>query len=378
MTETDGLWYFVLIAHVYTRGVFFWGVLHTCADQDFTLAVTIKDIARLAGVSHPTVSRALRDDPVVAEKTASRIKQIAAELGYVPSAAARSLKTRQSHVLGVIVNRIADPFYGEVLDGIQEVLHAHDYSLFLAASDSDAEREKSVIRIMSERRVDGIIVCSTFVSKQRREQLSAFGAPVVVIHNREDKGSPFSIYHDDRYGSRQLIRHLIDLGHRRIAFLGNARGGRTSEERLAGFKEEMSAAGLSVPIDYIAQAPDGRLESGLAGTRAFLALPHPPTAVACFNDMTAIGALKTFQQAGLHVPADCSVVGFDNISLAALVSPPLTTFDQPKYPLGHKAAQMMLGLLGVLPERMPEMQSDILTLRGKLIVRASTAPPPEM
>src|SRR5512135_2100499 len=123
------------------------------------MAVTIKDIALRAGVSHPTVSRALRGDPLVATETAARIKRIALDLGYVPSATARSLKTSRSHVLGVIVNRISDPFYSQVLDGIQDVLHSADYSLFLASTNHNLEREKAIVQAMTERRVDGLIAC---------------------------------------------------------------------------------------------------------------------------------------------------------------------------------------------------------------------------
>jgi DNA-binding LacI/PurR family transcriptional regulator len=340
------------------------------------VTVTIKDIARSAGVSHPTVSRALHDDPLVAAETAARIHRIAAELGYVPSATARSLKTNRSRVLGVIVNRISDPFYSEVLDGIQDVLHAAGYSLFLASSNHNLDRGKAIARAMAERRVDGLIVCSMFVSTSVRMELSAFGAPLVVVHNRDTDTGGHAIYHDDRYGSRQMTRHLIDLGHKRIAFVGNARGGRETEDRLTGFSEEMHDAGLSVPPEYVVHAPTGQLTSAPQAVQPLLDSPLQPTALVCFNDMIAIGAMQRLQQAGWSVPADCSVVGFDNISFSNFVTPPLTTFNQPKYLLGEEAAHMMLQLLTAKARKESTESPNIVTMRGEILVRASTAPPP--
>nr|NIP23030.1 LacI family transcriptional regulator [Phycisphaerae bacterium]NIR62402.1 LacI family transcriptional regulator [candidate division Zixibacteria bacterium]NIU12624.1 LacI family transcriptional regulator [candidate division Zixibacteria bacterium]NIW43407.1 LacI family DNA-binding transcriptional regulator [Gammaproteobacteria bacterium]NIX26845.1 LacI family DNA-binding transcriptional regulator [Phycisphaerae bacterium] len=181
------------------------------------MAVTIKDIARAAGVSHTTVSRALREHPAISDKTTHRIKQLAAELGYVPSAAARGLKTSRSQVLGVIVRRIVDPFFAEVLQGIEDVLHAAGYSLFLAASHRDEAREQKVLQAMGERRVDGVIISSAQIRLEQLRQLNRFNIPFVLINNQAlDKPDIYSVYHDDEYGSRELVQYLLDLGHKRI------------------------------------------------------------------------------------------------------------------------------------------------------------------
>ncbi len=349
--------------------------VHVCKGGADLVAVTIKDIARQAGVSHPTVSRALRGDPLVAAETVTRIQRIAAELGYVPSATARSLKTSRSHVLGVIVNRISDPFYGEVLDGIQDVLFSTNYSLFLAASDHNADREKAIIRAMTERRVDGLIVCSVFVNRQFRAHFGPHHTPLVVVHNRAYDKSLQAIDHDDVYGGAQMTRHLIELGHTRLAFVGNARAGRETEERLKGFREAMRAAGLTVSPEYIVSAAKGQLTAGREAIRPLLALSQPPTALVCFNDMLAIGAMQMLQESGWHVPADCSVAGFDDISYSSFVTPPLTTFKQPKYQLGQEAAGMMLQLLGGKSHKGSRLRPRVVTLRGEVLVRSSTAPP---
>ncbi len=335
-------------------------------------AVTIKDIALKAGVSHSTVSRALRDHPAISAKTKAHIKKIARELGYVASAPARSLKTSRSRVLGVIVSRVADPFYSEVLDGIHEVVQARGYSFYLASSNHDAERERAIARSMAERRVEGIVLCSTSVSEEHKNQLASFGAPIVLVHNRSFEDSEHSIYHDDRYGSCQMTRHLIDLRHERIAFLGNERGGRVSEERLAGFADAMKSAGLPARKEMILAAPAGTPEGGALAAEGLLRMEQPPTALVCYNDMVAIGAMQTLKEADWRIPGDLSVVGFDNVSLSAFVTPPLTTFDQPKHQLGVEAAKMMMRLLGSEPSTQP----DVVTLRGRILVRNSTASPP--
>lgn len=363
--------------------------MHTCAQgfneigrgqlgaQERGVSVTIKDIAKVAGVSHTTVSRALHGHPAISEETVSRVQQIADELGYVPNKAARGLKTRRSGILGVIVRRIVDPFFSEVLDGIEEVLSESDYSLFLAASHRDPEREEAIVRLMSERRVDGVIICSTQVGEEHRQQLEQFGVPTVLINNQAAADITRSVYHDDAEGSRQLTRYLIELGHTKIGYLGNARAGRTTEDRKRGYMEEMQRHSLPIPPEYVIEGPNGLADGGKVGTRAYLELNSPPTGIICYNDVMAIGAIRTLNEAGFRVPEDISVTGFDNIDLAAYVNPPLTTFDQPKYELGCKAAAMMLRLLDKREEELIAPSSDVITLHGKLIRRQSTAPPTE-
>ncbi|MEE8577905.1 MAG: LacI family DNA-binding transcriptional regulator, partial [candidate division Zixibacteria bacterium] len=226
------------------------------------MSVTIKDIAKEAGVSHTTVSRALRGNPAISKETVSRVQQIASELGYVPNKVARGLKTQRSGILGVIVRRIVDPFFGEVLDGIEEVLSESDYSLFLAASQRNPEREESIVRLMSERRVDGVIICSTQVGEEHRQQFEQFGVLTVLINNQAADNITHSVYHNDAEGSRELTRYLIELGHTEIAFLGNARAGRTTEDRKQGYLNEMRRHMLPVPPEFVIDGPNGLADGG--------------------------------------------------------------------------------------------------------------------
>lgn len=340
------------------------------------MAVTIKDIARRAGVDHTTVSRALRGSPLISAEATRRIRQIAGEMGYLPSAAARSLKTRRSGVLGVIISHIADPFFSEVLQGIDDVAQPGGYSLFIASSQREFDREQAIVRTMIEHRVDGLIVCSTPFSAARHRPYLTAGTPIVVINNQAAEDDCFSIYHDDLDGSRQVTRHLLRLGHRRIAYLGNCRSGRTNQERLAGYLGEMAAAGCPVLAGFVHEAADSDLPSGAAAARHFLDLPERPTAIFCFNDSLAAGLLQELQQAGLRVPRDCSVAGFDNIAFSAYTFPPLTTLDQPKRQIGAQATRLLLQQVDPDPREGAVPGPRTQALQGRLLVRASTAPPP--
>ena len=332
------------------------------------MAVTIKDVARVAGVSHTTVSRALRDNPAISPATSQNIKRLANEMGYVPNSAARGLKTKRSNVLGVVVRRLDDPFFGQVVNGIEDVLQSQNYSMLLAASHRDFSKEHEIMRLMSERRVDGVIICSTLISPEHREQLDRFGVPTVLINNQATNESDCSVSHDDTDGAKQLAEHLIEQGHREIAYIGNGNAGRTNNDRLLGYQQALTAAGIVVRPDLIAAGENGRAEAGKEAAKQLLKLDTLPTAIMCFNDMMALGAMFALQRAGVQIPEQCSITGFDNIALSAHVNPPLTTFDQPKYELGRTAAEMMLRILGSDNGAKQEQAQ----LRGKLAVREST------
>jgi DNA-binding LacI/PurR family transcriptional regulator len=342
------------------------------------MPTTIKDVAKRAEVSHSTVSRALRGNPLISDETSERVRQAALEMGYHPSAAARSLKTHQTKALGVILRNIDDPFFSEILQGIEDVAQREGYSIFISSSQNDAERERSVVEAMREHRVDGVIICSTSFSSSQSRLLIDHGAPIVVVNNQAAEDYRYSIYHDDEDGCRQLTRYLIEQGHQRIAYLGNSLSGRTTLDRLSGFQQEMLAAGMPLPAEYIQQVAGGSPEDGQSGLKHFLGLADRPTALVCFNDMMAIGVLKGLQLAGINVPGGFSVTGFDNIVFSAYTNPPLTTFDQPKKYIGAEAARLVLELLKTnLEENAPDLKSGFAkTLRGRLLVRQSTAPPP--
>jgi len=338
------------------------------------MTTTIKDIARRTGVSHSTVSRALRGDPLISEETAERIRQAAQEMTYTPSAAARSLKTNRSLVLGVIVSSIDDPFFSEIVFGIEDIAQQAGYRLFIAASQHDASREQKIVQALMEHRADGVIICSSSYSAEQGRQLFENGFPIVVVNHQGAENFNYSIFHDDVDGSRQITRHLIDQGHHKIAYLGNSLSGRTTLDRLSGFQAELEAAEIPIPTGYIHHVAGSDPLIGKESLAHFLDLPLPPTAIVCFNDMLAIGVLKGCRDAGIIVPDDLSVTGFDNITFSAYTCPALTTFDQPKQSIGSEAARLMLELLTSESPAETFQPKEIL-LKGKLLVRQSTSSP---
>jgi DNA-binding LacI/PurR family transcriptional regulator len=334
------------------------------------LSTTIKDIAKAADVSHTTVSRALRGHPAIADTTVARIRKLAKEMGYVPSAAARSLKTNRSNVIAAIVHRAADPFCGEVLDGVQDVLQDQAYNLFLTSPGKRNDNEDAAIRALIEHRIEGMIICATFVSQESYARLEDAGIPVVMVHNRASEETRFSLYHDDIYGGKTVVKHLIELGHHRIAYIANSRSGRSNVERLAGYRQALSEAGIRTTEAYVVDTVDDDFASGYEAARQLFENNPPPSAIFGFNDLIAIGAIQALRDMHLSVPDECSVVGFDNIAFSSLVTPTLTTFDQPKYTLGVNAAHMLLKLLA---HNGPDLPAEKVVLRGRLLERDSSA-----
>ncbi len=337
------------------------------------MPVTIKDIAKITGVSHSTVSRALGGNSLISEETSARIRKVARELGYQPSAAARSLKTKRTRVIGVILNSIDDPFFSEILFGIEDAAQQAGYSLFIAASQYDSLREQNIVQAMMEQRTDGVIICSSSFSADKGRQLLANKFPIVVVNYKANENFNYSIYHDDVDGSQQITSYLVQLGHKKIAYFGNSKSGRTSQDRLIGFQKEMKNAGLGIPSEYIFEVEGSEPAMGKIGLEYFQKLSHPPTAIMCFNDMLAVGLLRACKIAGIKVPEDLSITGFDNITFSAYTNPSLTTLDQPKYSIGNEAAQLLLDLLKNLENSDNTHKEKIL--KGSLLIRESTTIP---
>lgn len=338
--------------------------------------ITIKDIARAAGVSHPTVSRALNDHPAISKATSERIKKLAAEMGYIPNAAARGLKTNRTKALGVIISQIDDPFWSEVLNGVDSVLHPAGYSLFIAATHREKEREKQVVQAMMQRGVDGVILLAPQFGADQSHIFWTYGFPMAMVNNEGAAECEYIIYNDDDYGIRLILKHLIELGHKKIAYLGNKMGGLTNTNRQAGFIEELKSAGLEVRQEFIYQASAGNPFGGREGALYFMGLAEKPTAIVCYSDYVAVGVYNVLVEKKLHIPRDISVTGFDNINIAAYLTPPLTTLHQFKYELGVGAAKMMLEVLEKRHLKTEQTQKQQkVSIKGTLFIRSSTAPP---
>jgi len=340
----------------------------TAAEQPRTPA-SIKDIARLAGVSHSTVSRALRNSPLVNPQTTKEIQGIARQLSYQPSAVARGLVTRKTRTIGVVVTTIADPFVSEVVIGIEFAANDAGYSVFLADSNADPVREKNVVHSFAERRVDGIVVTSSRVGALYTPLLSQMNVPIVLINNQHPGQFVHSVMIDNVQGSREATTHLIRLGHRRIAYIGDQYGHQSDTERFGGYRQALDEAALPFVPELVVHG-DSRPEEAIAVMNKLLALPSPPTAVFCYNDMTALGVLRAVHMRGIRVPADISVVGFDDLFFVSYTQPQLTTVRQPMRKMGRMAMESLLKLMSGLPI------GEAVLVPAELIVRESTAPPP--
>lgn len=329
---------------------------------------SIKDIARLAHVSHPTVSRALQNSPLVNAQTAARIRKIADETGYRASAVARGLVTRRTRTIGLVVTTVADPFASEVVCGIEQTANDHGYSVILADSNADPERERKVVQSLAERRIDGIIVTSSRVGALYVPLLSEMMVPIVLVNDQYPGDFVHSVMIRNHVGMQSAAEHMIALGHRRIAYIGDRFGYQSDTERLAGYHAALGAAGLTTPAEYVVHG-DGGAEGAMRAMEQLLAVAAAPTAVCCYNDMTALGAMRCLRSRGLRVPGDISITGFDDLFFAAYTDPPLTTIRQPMRRMGHMAMESLLKLM--------EGKESVaqVHIEAELVVRQSTAPP---
>ncbi len=337
------------------------------------MSVSIKDIARAAGVSHSTVSRALGDSPLVNPATKSRIQQLAGEMGYSPDAGARGLVVGRTMTVGVVVTAISDPFVAEVVQGVESTASTQGYTVILATSSAQPEREVAAVEMLRSKRVDGVIVTASRVGALYRDLLTRIGVPVVLLNNHSESGGPYtySVRVDDRQGGYLATQHLIEQGHRRIAYISAGEVGHSSSrERQAGYSQALAEAELTSD-PTLNLAGNGRSDGGERIIPLLRALPALPTAVFCYNDMTAIGLMRAARAAGLSIPHDLAVVGFDDIPIASYVSPSLTTIAQPKFELGERAMQMVFALMEAQRETVDQRIADTI-LQSKLVVRESS------
>jgi DNA-binding LacI/PurR family transcriptional regulator len=335
--------------------------------------ISIQDIARAAGVSHSTVSRALRDSPLISAEVRGQIHELAREMGYTPNAIAQSLQMQRTHTVGLVVTSIADPFLADIVRGVEEVARSAQLSVFLSASHHDPEQEMAVIETFHRRRVDGILVESSRISAAYTERLERINVPTVLINSQAERPARglYTVSVDDYLGARTAVEHLLALGHRAIGYLGAGNRPRSNTRRLAGYQDALAVVGLRPSPAQVLVAPldDPGSDEVAAGQQALHQLAAAGvSAVFCYNDMLAVGVLLACRNCGMAVPEDLSVVGFDDIQLTRFLSPTLTTIRQPKVELGELAMRTLLDLLADKPVADAE-------LAPTLVPRASSGPP---
>lgn len=327
---------------------------------------TLEMVAKEAGVSMATVSRIINGSAKVSAKRKSAVEDAIAKLDFRPNQAARGLAMGKSMTIGVITQAIDSPFYGEGLRGIEHYLLQHGYAALFMSGNWNEDDEARCMRELFSRRVDGIII---FSGRLADTDLAGFGkkVPIVISGRRLKAGGVFSLPIEDREGAVLATKHLIDLGHRRIAFIAGTVDHPDAEERLGGYRRALSDAGI--PYDTKLVVPgDWHEEGGAEATKRLLESKVPFTALFCVNDQTAYGACLALHRSGLNVPRDVSVVGFDDLHASEYRVPPLTTVRQSIRLLGERSAEAMLELLN---GRKPKVASPAV----ELMVRESTAAP---
>ncbi len=329
---------------------------------------TIKDVARLAGVSTTTVSHVMNKTRFVAEATQKKVLEAVDSLNYAPSAVARSLKCNTTRTIGMLVTKSTNPFFAEVVHGVEEYCYNNGYTLILCNTEGNLEKQRDYLRMLAEKRVDGLLImCTDLDDKlmallERQKQ-----TPMVVM----DWG-PASPYRDNiqdnaEQGGYLATQYLIEHGHRHIGCLTGQKGKSACEERLNGFRKAMSKANLDVNNDWLLEG-DFECESAVNAANAFIAMENRPTAIFCFNDIMAMAMISTFEQAGLHVPEDISIIGYDNIDLAPYFAPPLTTIHQPKRRLGKTAIEILMARM-----KNKDIAPTTFEMQPELVERKSVA-----
>jgi LacI family transcriptional regulator len=337
----------------------------------------IHELARLSGVSVGTVSRALNGYTDVRAETRERIMRIAEELDYTPAAAARTLVTQRSHVVGVFLETgeghpdLQHPFFHEVLGGFKQFAGSAGYDLLMFASErpGNGYGTHSYLKRCRHHNVDGAVLMGMDAEDPEVRRLVRSDVATVGVDLELDGPLTTSVASDNEAGSATAVRHLHELGHRRIAHITGQLDKRPGADRLRGYRHELQRLGVAPRDEYVTYG-DFYVETGYTGMQTLLALDEPPTAVVAASDMTALGAIRAAHEAGLEVPRDLSVVGFDDIQLAEYLQPPLTTLRQAKLGLGAEAGRALV--------RHIEGEGDVpaaVTLPVELIVRASTAAP---
>jgi LacI family transcriptional regulator len=334
--------------------------------------VTLKDVARLAGVHPGTASRALNEETraLVNGDTAQRVLAAASELGYRPNPIARGLKTNRSYTVGVLIPDLTNPLFPPIVRGIQDRLEEAAYTPLIANTENDPDRERVDFEAMRARRVDGFITATARRDHQLLTELTDLGLPVVLVNRRLQDGALPSVVGDDRAGARLAVRHLADLGHRRIAYLAGPQTFSTGFLRHEGFVAGMGEQGLEVDASLVLIGDAFVEGEGQRLCRELLDRGHDLTAIVAGNDLMALGCYDVFLERGIECPRDISVIGFNDMPFAARFDPPLSTIRIPHYQIGSRAAELFLELL-----QNPDAPAAQVLLEPELVVRESTAPP---
>ena len=338
-------------------------------------SVSMRDVAALAKVSLGTVSNVLNSPDRVAEVTRIRVQAAIDKLGWVPNESARHLRAGRSRSIGMVVMDIANPFFTDVVKGAESLLYGQQYSVQVGNSDSDPDRESTLLERFEQERVGGVLFAPIDESIERVVRLRRQGIPVVMVDRAGSSPDFCSVGVDDLVGGRLAGQHLIERGHRRLAFVGGPSSLYQVRDRRRGIELAVEQAGDEYSLLAVS-TPELSLDAGVAtaGELASLAEIERPTAVFAANDLLAIGMLQGFMTAGLRVPRDVAIIGYDDIAFAAAAAVPLSSIRQPRQDIGRKSAELLLTEIRAA-DAGEEHRHEVIRFTPQLVVRRSTRRP---
>jgi DNA-binding LacI/PurR family transcriptional regulator len=328
------------------------------------------DVAKLANVSFHTVSAVINDKQGITDRTRIRVREAVAKLDYHPNLLASNLRAQRSFTIGVVIPSITNPFFPEFVRGIEDVAQQHGYSLFLCNSDDDDQKENRYLQLLRKHRIAGLIAAiqpSEPEGRKALQNLLEHGVPVVLLGSLRPDERIVNLAVDDTQGSYLVTAHLLDLGHRRIGMIKPPTGGEVGKNRVVGFLEAHRTRANHVDPELL--VPGGfDLSDGQRGVVALLGLRNPPTAIVAANDLVAIGALNALSHLNKRVPEDLAVVGYDNIRMAEVFNPAITTIAQPLHRMGETAMKAVLARIND-----PSLAGETVRFKTTLIVRSSSS-----
>ena len=311
--------------------------------------VTLEDIARKLNVSRVTVSKALRGHPDISESTTSLVRKVAEEIGYRPNIIARTLSSRRSHMIGLVIPKIAHFFFGSLIEGVYNTAFNNNYEIILTVSQENPERERKHLETLVSMRVDGILISITVGTRDTAvfEWIKRLGVPLLFL-DRQPYPVPrgfSSVLADDEGGTRSAIEHAITIGYRKIACIGGAQNVNIARNRVLGFRNAMKKHGLSVPRQWVVGGGFGK-DAGYDGLIRFHTDGDMPELIFAMTYPVALGVYEAAKDLGLRIPEDVDVICFGDSDVGKVISPALSCVNQPNYELGSKALELMLKMLG--------------------------------
>lgn len=331
---------------------------------------TIHDVAKYAGVGSITVSRVINNSGYISPETRERVRKAIVELGYVPNTLARSLRSRRTNTVGLIITDITNPFFTTLARGVEDAANEAGYTVIFCNTDEDAAKEEKYLNVLLQKQVDGLLLVPTHRSLDTIRQVVKRGTPVVVLDRRIPEVDVDTVRCDSIDGAYQLTKYLISLGHRQIAVMSGAVGVSTADDRVAGYRKALDEYGITILDQYILRG-EFTPDSGYSMTKQAINLPPRPTALIAANNFITIGAMKALQEVGIEVPEDMALVGFDDLPPAIVTFPFFTVVFQPAYDMGTRAMELLLKRLN---EKEMEVKQELI-LPTQLILRHSSGPP---